>query len=145
MAKQAPVDLDELAFAFDDGSPEHEYFLDLETGEVLLVSDNLGYIEAQQERERIEEEFDRFLPIPQSGSSAGYEDMDAFVETVEDERLLELLDVALDGKGAFRRFRDVLDRYPAERDRWYAFKDERLKTRIREWLTAEEIEPVGKG
>lgn len=142
--KTVPVDLEELAFAFDDGSPEHEYFLDLETGEVILVSENLGLIEARQERERIEDGLDRFLRIPQPGSSAGYQDMDEFVETVEDDRLLELLDVALDGKGAFRRFRDVLDRYPAERDRWYAFKDERLKTRIRDWLTEEEIEPASK-
>ena len=142
--KQVAVDLEELAFAFDDGSPEHEYFLDLATGEVLLVSDNLGYIEARQERERIEEESDRFLSIPQFGSSAESADMESFVETVEDERLLALLEGALDGNGAFRRFRDVLNRYPVERDRWYAFKDERLKTRIREWLTAEQIVPVGK-
>ena len=143
--KQVRVDLEELAFAFGDGSPEHEYFLDLETGEVILVSDTLGYIEARQERERIEEEFKRFLPIPQPGSSAGYQDMEAFIETVEDERLGELLDNALDGKGAFRRCRDVLDRYPAERDRWDAFKDERLKSRVRDWLADERIEPANKG
>ncbi len=142
--KQIPVDLEELAFAFDDGSPEHEYFLDLETGEVLLVAEELGFIEARQERERIAEHVERYLPVPQLGATVASGDMDAFVETVADDRLQELLDVALDGQGACRRFRDALDRYPAERDRWHAFRHERLMARVRAWLAEEEIERLGK-
>ena len=38
------------------------------------------------------------------------------------------------GKGAFRRFKSVLARYPEERDRWYEFSDRRLRARIEEWL-----------
>jgi hypothetical protein len=45
-----------------------------------------------------------------------------------------LLEVAIQGKGAFRRFKDVLARDPAEQQRWFAFQMERLNTRVREWL-----------
>jgi hypothetical protein len=53
---------------------------------------------------------------------------------VEDEHLSELLEVAINGKGAFRRFKDVLLNYPEERERWFQFKDDRMKERALEWL-----------
>ena len=51
--------------------------------------------------------------------------MEDFIATVEGERLAELLEVAIKGKGAFRRFKDVLLNYPEERVRWFEFKDDR--------------------
>jgi len=38
--------------------------------------------------------------------------MQAFIATVEDDHLAELLEVAINGKGAFRRFKDVLLKLP---------------------------------
>jgi hypothetical protein len=35
------VDFDELALALDDASGEAAYFLDLETGEVVVVTDDI--------------------------------------------------------------------------------------------------------
>ena len=55
----------------------------------------------------------------------------------------DLLEVAIAGKGAFRRFKDVLVRAPAERERWFRFRDERVDGRIREWLADNDIEIVG--
>ena len=65
-----------------------------------------------------------------------------FAGSVEDSRLRELLEVALDGRGAFRRFKDVLARWPKERERWYAFRDECARNAMLEWLEAHEIEPT---
>lgn len=73
-------------------------------------------------------------PIPEVESYEGYEDMEDFIATVEDEHLAELLEVAIDGKGAFRRFKDVLARYPEEKERWFRFKDVRMEQRALEWL-----------
>ncbi len=67
--------------------------------------------------------------------------MEAFIETVTDEHLAELLAVAIDGRGAFRRFKGVLARYPQERERWFRFKDERLRQRALDWLARHGIEP----
>jgi hypothetical protein len=60
--------------------------------------------------------------------------MQAFIATVENEHLTELLEVAINGKGAFRRFKDVLLSYPEERERWFKFKDDRMEERALKWL-----------
>ncbi len=57
-----------------------------------------------------------------------------FSETVKDRNLREKLAIALDGKGAFRRFKNVLSDYPEERERWFSFKDERIRQEVIEWL-----------
>ena len=67
--------------------------------------------------------------------------MEAFIETVEDERLQDRLDRSIRGRGAFRRFKDALEEHPIERERWFAFKDARLRGRALEWLAEEGIEP----
>jgi len=40
-----------------------------------------------------------------------------FAETVANRRLREMLDLALDGRGTFHRFKVALANYPAERER----------------------------
>lgn len=83
----------------------------------------------------------RFILEPKDDSAEAYRDMQDFVDTVKNKRLQELLWVALNGKGAFRRFKDVLTDYPDEKERWYDFKEARLAERVLEWLESEGIEP----
>jgi hypothetical protein len=123
-----------LCEAIDDNSWEHYYYLNLETGEIVFISDYMDEEEAEGLRSEIDNNLDRYKPIPRAESYEGYEDMADFVATVEDEHLRELLEVAINGKGAFRRFKDVLVRYPDERERWFHFKDQKLRERALEWL-----------
>jgi len=55
---------------------------------------------------------DRYEEVPRIESYEAYDDMVDFAATVDDPRLSELLELALERKGAFRRFKDVLARYP---------------------------------
>lgn len=132
--KSLKIDLDELCSAREDSSYEHEYYLDLETGEILFLSEYMDDEETGKLKDRIEEESDRYERIPRAESHEGYEDMEDFIATVKDEHLAELLEVAINSRGAFRRFKDVLLRYPEERERWFQFKDERMQERALEWL-----------
>ena len=132
--KSLKIDLDELCSAMEDSSYEHEYYLDLETGEVLFLSEYMDDEETGKLRDQIEEESDRYERIPGAESHEGYDDMEDFIATVRDEHLADLLEVAINGRGAFRRFKDVLLRYPEERERWFQFKDERMQERALEWL-----------
>lgn len=75
-------------------------------------------------------------------SSVEYGWMAEFVATVRDVRLRDRLEVALDGRGAFRRFKDVLLDFLAERERWFAFRDERLHAAASEWLGEQGIKPI---
>ena len=132
--KTLKIDLGELYDAMENSSYEVEYYLDLETGEILFVSEDMDDVETVKMKNQIEEELGRYELIPKAESYEGYRDMQAFITTVEDDHLSELLEVAINGKGAFRRFKDVLLNYPEERERWFQFKDDRMKERALEWL-----------
>lgn len=132
--KALNIDIEELCAAMEDGSYEHEYYLDLDSGEVLLLSEYVGDEETGELEEQIEENSDRYERIPRAESHEGYRDMVDFIVTLENEHLAELLGVAIDGKGAFRRFKDVLLDHPKEEERWFRFKDERMEARALEWL-----------
>ena len=132
--KTLKIDLDELYDAMENSSYEVEYYLDLETGEILFVSEGMDDEETGKLKNQIEEELGRYEPIPKAESYEGYRDMQAFIATVEDDHLAELLEVAINGKGAFRRFKDVLLNYPKEREKWFEFRDGRMEERALKWL-----------
>ena len=67
--------------------------------------------------------------------------MEAFNATVRNRRLQEQLERAIGGCGAFRYFKDVLLDHPAERERWFQFKQDRLHQRILVWFEAQGITP----
>ena len=90
--------------------------------------------ESEKLKDRIEEDSERYERIPKAESHEGYRDMEDFIATVDNEHRAELLVVAINGKGAFRRFKDVLLNYPEERERWFKFKDDRMEERALEWL-----------
>jgi hypothetical protein len=135
------IDMDELCSAMADSSYEHYYYLDLQTGEIVFISDYVDEEEVGKLRDEIDENPDHYKPIPRAESYEGYDDMADFIATVEDERLAELLEVAINGKGAFRRFKDVLAHYPDERERWFRFKDDQMRERALEWLESIGISP----
>ncbi len=84
----------------------------------------------------------RFIRLPDGDSRAGYADMEAFIATVASPLLQERLWAAIRGRGAFRRFKDVLASSPTERERWFNFKDVRARQRVRAWLADEGIELI---
>jgi hypothetical protein len=115
--KRVPVNWDDLEMALTSNQGEWTCYLDLETGEVRMVPVNR-----------------RLIHVDPLGSEVEYRWMAEFTGTVRDARLRDRLEVALDGRGAFRRFKNVLLDFPGERERWFAFRDERLHTAARDWL-----------
>jgi len=145
MKRKVPVSFDEICGAFEFGSIDKKHYLDLQTGEIIFISDDLM---DEEEREEIDEKIEkclgeRYIDIPYVLSDEGYENMADFAETVEDLDLREKLYIALNGSGCFRRFKDVLLSYPKERERWFKFQDAKLTEKVKEWLKAEGIEVIG--
>ena len=132
--KALNIDIDGLCEAMEDSSYEDEYYLDLDNGEILFLSEYTDDEETKKLKELIEEDFDRYERIPKAEPHEGYEDIVDFIATVKDDHLAQLLEVAIDGKGAFRRFMDILLNYPEERERWFGFKDDKMEERALEWL-----------
>jgi hypothetical protein len=125
------VHLGDLAGALEDHSYEHSWWLDPKTGEVVLWSD---HSEEQGDRHPDERRFRLIDPIP---SHEGYADMQDFIRRVRDPRARDLLERAIAGRGAFRRFKDTLLDFPELRDAWFRFHDARVERRAIRWLVDE--------
>ncbi|NIQ58682.1 MAG: hypothetical protein GWN71_44250, partial [Gammaproteobacteria bacterium] len=89
--RKLPVDIDRIADAMEDHSDSFAWYLDLETGELVMLpgigADDPGaWPEGEVERwERLmEEEPDRFEEVPRITSHRGYRWMASFAATVED-------------------------------------------------------------
>jgi hypothetical protein len=50
-----------------------------------------------------------------------------FIDLVADSELKRCLRMAADGKGAFRRFKDVLGEHPVMRSQWFDYRDARMR------------------
>jgi hypothetical protein len=85
------INLDELCSAMEDSLYEHNYYLDLKTGEILLISDYMNDEETERLRDNIDENPDRYEPIPKAEPREGYEDIEDFIATVKDEHLAKLV------------------------------------------------------
>ncbi|MEM7531697.1 MAG: UPF0158 family protein [Chloroflexota bacterium] len=84
----------------------------------------------------------RYVELPEQDSRAGYQDMEDFIEMVDDHRLRNRLERAIAGRGPFRRFKDVLMTNGYVEKQWFAFRDEREQGRVREWLLSIGIDAV---
>lgn len=84
----------------------------------------------------------RYVRIPERDRHFAYNTMHEFIDTLDDEHLKARLKTALTGKGAFRRFKDVLLEYPRERKKWHAFNAKIMRKEITDWLKTLGIKPV---
>ena len=75
----------------------------------------------------------------EGGSHDGWTDMAEFAAGVSDRSLRQRLEVAIQGRGAFCRFRAVLDEHPKELTRLHRFADERQPGRARRRLADHEL------
>ena len=76
----------------------------------------------------------RYNEVPRDEGHVGYGDMEAFIESMKTGRVRDRLSDAISRGRPFRRFKDVLAQDPEERERWFAFRDSRVRERIIEWL-----------
>ncbi|HWU87938.1 MAG TPA: UPF0158 family protein [Kofleriaceae bacterium] len=136
------LDWDALEIAVERNSPDTDSYLDLTTGRVLTIT--TGDPEAVLNRQSVSENIRNFLRVEPASSREQYRWMERFVGSVVDEALRERLIISIDGKGAFRRFKDVLLAYPAERERWFSYRADLLHWHIHNWLEQHEIEATNE-
>jgi hypothetical protein len=126
------LDLDQIAAALADQTDyEHRWLINPHTGEVVFWTSDTG-IDGQNPVDLDELDLVCIDPLP---SYVWYQDMADFAEQISDERAGRRLARAIDGRGAFRRFKAELhDEYPRLLPVWYAFRDSRARRRAVEWL-----------
>jgi uncharacterized protein UPF0158/nucleotidyltransferase-like protein len=134
MLDVASVDLVDLAQALQDHSYEHSWWFDPATGAVELwgehVRDELGEGHPQKRG---------LITIEPLHSSEAWQDMADFAATVPDPEIRRRLERAIEGRGAFRRFKDELLDHPEVREAWFALADARIERRALQWLADEGV------
>lgn len=142
------IDREALVAAVETELPEVENYLDLRTGEILMI---VGPVYTDDEKEaidsiardnrklaeRVRAEPDCYELVPSIASDAGYRWMHEFAATIADDRLRERLQNLLRDctSDCFQRFRRMLPDMPAmERERWFAFRNEKIEEFINAWL-----------
>ena len=132
MLDLSSLDLEEIATALADQTDyEHRWLINPQTGEIVFWTSDTG-IDGQIPVDLDELELICIDPLP---SYIWYQDMADFADQISDERAGRQLARAIQGKGAFRRFKAQLhEQYPRLLPAWYAFRDARACRRAVEWL-----------
>ena len=132
------IDWEELELACERNSSSVHSFLDLQTGAVISF---YGESADEEETRRVfESQKERYIKVEPASSREQYRWMEKFVSTVDEDGLRDRLLIAIDGKGAFRRFKDLLVHYPGVRERWYTYRSAHLHDHINNWLNELGIE-----
>jgi uncharacterized protein UPF0158 len=128
------LDLDEIAEALaDQECYEHRRLVDPRSGDITFWTADTGIGGHNPvDLDELDPDLVAIDPLP---SWIWYQDMADFTETIAGEQARQRLARAIQGKGAFRRFKDELhDRYPDLLPAWYAFRDSRARRRAVQWL-----------
>jgi hypothetical protein len=126
------LDLGEIADALADQTGyEHRWLINPQTGEIVFWTADTG-IDGQTPVDLDDLDLVCIDPLP---SWVWYQDMADFAEAISDERAGRRLARAIQGRGAFRRFKDELhEEHPDLLPAWYAFRDARARRRAVRWL-----------
>jgi len=144
------IKLSEIFDAIGFQNDEIEYYLDKTTGQVhmLTAEETLAveagdpiedYPEWQQETievaRRIEEGDDNVIGLPTQWDIDEYEIMSDFCDSLPEGTVQDALYSAIEGRGAFRRFKDAILSFGVADD-WYKYRDARFKVIAVDWCKA---------
>jgi hypothetical protein len=108
-----------------------------------LIDDSLAGSEPSTEENRHDiavTESNRYVPIEQIPTNEAFQFMADFADEIADSRIRAVLQRALQGKRPFRRFKDSLNSFPNERERWFKYESLRRRDYIQEWARDEGVE-----
>ena len=106
-----------------------------EKDEIFLS--NIGEYEELTEDE-IDELFEKSIILPTQYEINEYQIMVDFIETIDNLEIKNNLQRLIQGKGAFRRFKDYCFDENIIQD-WYKYRDERYKAIAIEWCKENEL------
>lgn len=143
--RQLALSLSEVEMAFEMASQGDSSFIDEAIrGYLDLETGRIAWTDAEEDTD---EEMDfaenRFLPLPNGGDRLEYGDLEEFIGTVEHDPTRRKLSQAIAGRGAFRKFKDIIHGGGdiELRHAWHCFETRRLRQQIMNWLQEAGIEP----
>ena len=147
------ISLREIIAALEAASDDCTSYLDPETGEIVVVTEEERalaedpYWEEEAPAWQLEMmpkirgalDSDRFLELPDRFDIHEWSIMERFSRTQNIEQIRSELLNAIHGAGAFRAFRSAIRRLGLEQS-WYQFRDEALAEIARSWLEEHKLQ-----
>lgn len=125
------TDIAVLADALSDGNSDGGWWFHTRSGDVRMSGDwSDGFDDDDLEDQG-------WVVIDSRDTRGAFDDMATFAQAVGDLRARESLLRSLEGKGAFRRYRDAMRMFPALREPWTTWSDARAEARAVRWLLDE--------
>jgi Uncharacterised protein family (UPF0158) len=147
-----PVELQTVVDEMEMATDEWRGYINRKTGElrsfdgeVLRIAEDEDAASGLEDREaedveecrRVLEDKD-FIELPSKYDIHEYSIMERFCLSLDDERMDERLLDAIRGRGAFRRFKDLIHDKGIQDD-WYRYRNDALKKIAADFLEANEI------
>jgi len=132
------VKLEAVLEALELSDEDGKYYYNKITSEVIYIGEEEARIADSTD---IEENWDNYISLPSQFDINEYDIMVEFCYSLENDRISNELLSALNGKGAFRKFKDTAIRLNLE-EKWYKYKDEALIKIARDWCKDNDIEVI---
>lgn len=151
------VRLDDVIEALELCSEERNYYFNRITNEVISIGEEEMRVAEdyddgledypEWQKDEIEaaidiiENWDNYLELPTRFEINEYDIMIEFCDSIDNNKVRSLLYEALEGKGAFRRFKDSVITYNVE-NKWYNFRDTAFKKIALKWCEENNINVI---
>ncbi len=129
------IKLSEIIEALEDINMESSCYFNKETNKILWYSE---YNEENSTYTDVDEENDNIISMFNYFTKNDYTIMQDFIVTIKDISIKDELYRVTSGKGAFNRFRNVLEQNNIVDD-WYKYRDDRYKDIAKEWCIVNNI------
>ena len=150
---KAKVKLENVLEAIELRTRESNYFYHKKTGEIYYITDDelreaeedidiSEYPEWQQDSIKTAIDIlstNDYIKLPDDYEIDDYEIMEDFCFSIDDKELREEMLKVIDGKGAFRRFKDKIYEYDLADD-WYEYQGKRFREIAVDWCERHKIE-----
>lgn len=136
--KQLKVNQQDFLVALEQGfGAESTSYLDLQSGEVVTLFEDMG--EDDEIRDRVEADPERYAFIERIDSHESFRIMENFARSLRESGTKDRLLAALSRNKPFRQFKDAVNQNAALREQWFAFHEKALIAFARDWLEAKGI------
>ncbi|AZV59051.1 UPF0158 family protein [Clostridium sp. AWRP] len=150
------VKLEDIIEAMELVNDDSNYYYNKMTGEITYVDDetrrlaedcSMEDLESLPDWQRddvraaidVEENRNYYIALPSKFDINEYDIMVEFCYSLDNDKVSNRLLSVLNGKGAFRRFKDTTFRLNVE-EKWYEFRDEALRKIALDWCSCNRIE-----
>ena len=138
-------------------SDEMTAYINIESGDVLIIQDEyvimidgdnegkpqwMKDVIAEVEDVRLNQ--DRYFALPSQWNLNRYQTMAEFCKTQTNPKIEAALSRAIEGKGAFRRFKNTAINLDVV-DAWYKFEEQAIKEFAIEWCRSNDIDYLDDG